>query len=190
MWLHCTIAYIAILAILIGNVLYWFGGDIVYFFERDEEVEKIVSTLIVLYFCIIPGDWLQIIYGGYIRGVGKQLQGAVCFFISFYVVGLPLAYYLGSIRELYTLGLWIGLGAGGYMMLICNYIVVYMTDMEIQIRHIAHILHADSKMSLLTIQESQEDIEDELIIETEKEIPVNETEVLEVISPSQGILHR
>ena len=52
------------------------------------------------------------VLGGIYRGCRKQLTFSLIAFISYYIIGLPLAYGFGFGLDLSLKGLWYGLGIG------------------------------------------------------------------------------
>ena len=46
---------------------------------------------------------------GVLRGTGKQLNGAVINFVSFYLIGFPVGTVLAIVAGMGSLGMWIGL---------------------------------------------------------------------------------
>ena len=54
-------------------------------------------------------DGLQSVATGALRGAGETRIPMLSSFVAYWVVGLPLGYYLGFNRGLGALGLWMGL---------------------------------------------------------------------------------
>ena len=63
---------------------------------------------------LITSD-LQAAVAGILRGSGRQLLGAIVNFLSYFVLGLPLAIVLALPAGLGTLGIWIALASANFI---------------------------------------------------------------------------
>ena len=57
-------------------------------------------------------DGVQVTATGALRGVGNTHAGLYVQLIGYWVIGLPLGWWLGFHRKLGAVGLWVGLCAG------------------------------------------------------------------------------
>jgi MATE family multidrug resistance protein len=57
-------------------------------------------------------DGIQAVALGALRGAGDTRVGLVANLIGYYLLGLPVAYYWGVVRQGGVIGLWWGLSAG------------------------------------------------------------------------------
>jgi len=76
------------------------------------EVVKIAATLLLAAAVFQISDSLQVIALGALRGLQDVKIPTVITFISYWVVGFPVSYFLGTEEELGSLGIWLGLLAG------------------------------------------------------------------------------
>jgi MATE family multidrug resistance protein len=76
------------------------------------EVVKIASTLLLAAAVFQISDSLQVIALGALRGLQDVKIPTVITFISYWVVGFPISYFLGKEDAYGSLGIWIGLLAG------------------------------------------------------------------------------
>ena len=76
------------------------------------EVVKIAATLLLAAAVFQISDSLQVIALGALRGLQDVKIPTVITFISYWVVGFPVSYFLGKEEELGSLGIWLGLLAG------------------------------------------------------------------------------
>ena len=92
--------------------IYFFGIYFVKFFTTDEAVRHLAegSLTFLSVFCFF--DAIQGVISGILRGTGKQLTGAAANIIAFYIIGLPLAYYLCFKTSFGINGLMLGLSGG------------------------------------------------------------------------------
>ena len=76
------------------------------------EVVKIAATLLLAAAVFQISDSLQVIALGALRGLQDVKIPTIITFISYWVVGFPISYYLGKEEVYGSLGIWIGLIAG------------------------------------------------------------------------------
>eukprot|EP01080_Neovahlkampfia_damariscottae_P008615 gene8615-562_t len=81
-------------------------------FTSDEDVIKITADA----FFVVVGfqlfDGFQGVCSGVLRGLGKQTIGALFMFVSFYVLGIPVAIFFAFVLKWNVVGLWSGLTVG------------------------------------------------------------------------------
>lgn len=82
------------------------------FYIDDPEVVALGALLLPIAGAFQIADGIQVVGGGLMRGMGRPQAGAVVNLIGFYVVGLPLAWYLAFPVGLGVEGIWWGLAAG------------------------------------------------------------------------------
>lgn len=76
------------------------------------EVVKIAATLLLAAAVFQISDSLQVIALGALRGLQDVKIPTVITFVSYWVVGFPVSYFLGKEEALGSLGIWLGLLAG------------------------------------------------------------------------------
>ncbi|KAM9045718.1 multidrug and toxin extrusion protein 2-like isoform 8-T8 [Megaptera novaeangliae] len=121
-------------SLVVGTVLSLLRNKLGHIFTNDEEVVALVSKVLPLYvvfhlFEAVCGgsqgvdrgsgvvsemqrllrDPAQCLYGGVLRGTGRQAFGAVVNAVAYYVVGLPLGAVLTFVVGLGITGLWLGM---------------------------------------------------------------------------------
>ncbi|HWC18329.1 MAG TPA: MATE family efflux transporter [Terriglobales bacterium] len=82
---------------------------IVRIFTPDPEVMRIGVSLLFVAAAFQLFDGLQTVATGALRGAGETRIPMLSSFVAYWVIGLPLGYYLGFNRRLGALGLWAGL---------------------------------------------------------------------------------
>ncbi|XP_029957238.1 multidrug and toxin extrusion protein 1-like [Salarias fasciatus] len=80
-----------------------------YIFTSEKDVIRRVADIMGLYCFIHIVEAIAGVTGAIVRGAGKQKVGAVCSFVGFYIVGLPVGVSLMFPVELGIVGFWIGL---------------------------------------------------------------------------------
>jgi MATE family multidrug resistance protein len=76
------------------------------------EVVKIAATLLLASAVFQISDSLQVIALGALRGLQDVKIPTLITFISYWVVGFPISYFLGKADAYGSVGIWIGLVAG------------------------------------------------------------------------------
>ncbi len=79
---------------------------------EDEEVLRIASTLLIVAGLFQISDGIQVVFLGALRGLQDVMIPMLITFVSFWVIGFPICYYLGLKTDLEALGIWIGLLVG------------------------------------------------------------------------------
>lgn len=93
-------------------IMYLVPGWIVSLYTSDESLRDIAITLIYMAAIFQVSDGLQVSGSGALRGLKDTKVPMIVNLIAYWVIGLPLGYYFGIIREWGPQGLWIGLIAG------------------------------------------------------------------------------
>jgi MATE family multidrug resistance protein len=78
----------------------------------DSSVISIASTLILIAGLFQLSDGMQVICIGALRGLHDVTIPSVLIFISYWIIGLPLGYWLGFHTSLGAVGIWSGLLIG------------------------------------------------------------------------------
>jgi len=86
------------------------------------EVIKIASNLLIISAIFQISDGVQAVVLGSLKGIQDVNVPTAITFISYWIVGFPISYYLGINTSLGVIGIWIGLLTG----LTCSAILVYM----------------------------------------------------------------
>lgn len=81
-------------------------------FIENTEVIAIASKLLIVAALFQISDGIQAVVLGALRGLQDVKIPAIITFVSYWVVGFPISYYLGLYTELKAVGVWIGLLAG------------------------------------------------------------------------------
>uniref|UniRef100_A0A672JVS5 Multidrug and toxin extrusion protein n=1 Tax=Sinocyclocheilus grahami TaxID=75366 RepID=A0A672JVS5_SINGR len=102
--LVCGLLVSCVVATIIGGT----NNVIGYIFSTDEEIVLRVSDVMVMYGFVHLFDATSAITGGIVRGVGKQLLGALCNIVGYYFVGFPIGVSLMFALNMGIIGLWIG----------------------------------------------------------------------------------
>ena len=78
-------------------------------FSRDTQVIQETGKLMPLVAWCMLGDGMNASVAGSLRGIGKQEVGALLNLVSYWGLGMPLAYVLAFKFDMGLQGLWVGL---------------------------------------------------------------------------------
>ena len=82
------------------------------FYGADPEVVERTALILPIVAAFELFDGLQVVGGGILRGAGRTRPPAVFNLVGFYLLGLPLALWLGRSGVLGLAGIWWGLALG------------------------------------------------------------------------------
>ncbi|KAJ2800004.1 ethionine resistance protein [Coemansia guatemalensis] len=108
-------AYVAIaigyvLGIACSLLLFIYRHNWGYIFTDNHEVAELCAQLMPFFAAVQTYDGMNNLLAGIMRAMGKQGLGASLAFPSFWILGIPLGFYLAfGPLELEIVGLWIGL---------------------------------------------------------------------------------
>ena len=91
-------------------------------FKDNSEVILLASKLLLVAAFFQMFDGLQVVILGALRGLQDVKIPALITFISYWIVGFPICYYLGLYTNLKSVGIWIGLFTGLFVASILLYI--------------------------------------------------------------------
>ncbi|XP_053712305.1 multidrug and toxin extrusion protein 1-like [Synchiropus splendidus] len=98
-----------IIACLFGVILAVTRNGIGYIFTTEHEIIQRVSEVMVIFCFTHLFDAIAGVTGGVLRGVGKQLVGALCNLVGYYFIGFPIGVSLMFAAGMGIQGLWTGL---------------------------------------------------------------------------------
>lgn len=82
------------------------------FYVSDEDVILLASNLLIVAAFFQIFDGIQVVGLGVLRGLTDVKLPMIISLIAYWVIGIPLGYYLGFILELGAVGVWISLSVG------------------------------------------------------------------------------
>ena len=100
----------------------YIDGDTLVNIDDNKEVVVIASKLLLVAAFFQIFDGLQVAILGALRGLQDVKIPAFITFISYWIVGFPVSYYLGLYTSLESIGIWIGLFTGLFVASILLYI--------------------------------------------------------------------
>ncbi len=89
-----------------------FNKQIVGFYINDEQVSQMAIYLIWIAAVFQLSDGIQCVGLGILRGIGDTKRPTLITIVAYWVIGIPIGYYLGFYRGLSLYGVWIALLIG------------------------------------------------------------------------------
>ncbi|XP_076584505.1 multidrug and toxin extrusion protein 1-like [Chaetodon auriga] len=80
-----------------------------YIFTSDQEIIQRVAEVILIFSFMHLVDAIAGVAGGVLRGAGKQMIGALCNLVGYYLIGFPIGVSLMFAAKMGIVGLWTGL---------------------------------------------------------------------------------
>ena len=93
-------------------------------YTADLEVLAVAATLLPIAGAFQLFDGTQVVGGGILRGMGRTRPAAVFNLLGYYVLGLPVAYYLAFAVGMGVTGIWWGLTLG--LMVVAGSLVLWV----------------------------------------------------------------
>ena len=104
-----TLATSVFFAILMGSAFYFFPESVMGFYTADLEVIAWGKKLLFWVACFQLFDGFQVTLSGILRGLSVTRPSSIAVFIGYWIIGIPLGYYLGFHAGMEAQGFWIGL---------------------------------------------------------------------------------
>jgi len=103
---------IMIIAVMISIPLYLLRYQLGGWFTDSPDVGIVVGGLIIPFILYQFGDGLQITYANALRGISDVKPMIIVAFIAYFIISLPLGYFLGFTLNLGAYGIWIAFPFG------------------------------------------------------------------------------
>ena len=110
--IHGSVIIVTLWSILCATVFVVFRDQLPYLFISDKVVVSIAAQLLLIAGIFQLADALQAVMVLSLRGCNDVKFPTLVTFIFYYVISLPLGYFLGFHTELKYIGLWIGITTG------------------------------------------------------------------------------
>lgn len=105
--------HVIILFMTLTAILFMAGSNILPFiYTEDQAVIKIASQLLIIAGFFQLFDGTQVVGLGVLRGIGDVNYPTIITFIAYWMIGIPLGYYLGIQLHMGVNGIWYGLTFG------------------------------------------------------------------------------
>jgi multidrug resistance protein, MATE family len=92
-----------------ASLFYFFPDAVFSFYTKDQAVIEWGKRLLFWIACFQLFDGAQVTLGGILRGLSITRPSSIAIFLGYWIIGIPLGYYLGFHTDLQSQGFWIGL---------------------------------------------------------------------------------
>ncbi|XP_034044602.1 multidrug and toxin extrusion protein 1-like [Thalassophryne amazonica] len=170
--LSCKVPIIcaSVITCVLGATLIITRNVIGYIFTSEEDIVQKVAEVMFIFGFIQAADGAAGVIAGVLRGAGKQLIGAACNLVGYYIIGLPIGVPLMFATQMGISGLWTGFAI--CVILQSVFLVIYLYNFNWQKAAEEALVRA----GIQTTEQKQTD-------QTEKS-DSNQGEVLFLMSPS------
>ncbi|SFH26231.1 MATE family efflux transporter [Pedobacter insulae] len=105
--------HVVIIFMTCTALLFMFGSSLLpYFYTKDNHVVGIAAQLLIIAGFFQLFDGTQVVGLGVLRGIGDVNVPTYITFLSYWIIGIPLGYFLGIYLKLGVNGIWYGLTIG------------------------------------------------------------------------------
>ncbi|KAG8521927.1 Multidrug and toxin extrusion protein 2, partial [Galemys pyrenaicus] len=118
-------------SLVVGILLLILKNKLGHIFTNDEEVVALVNKALPIYIVFQLFESLCCVYGGVLRGTGKQIFGALVNAVMYYVVALPLGIVLTFVVRMSIIGLWLGMLACAFLAAVAFTIFMVRVDWKL-----------------------------------------------------------
>jgi len=112
-------------------------------FSHDENVVEVTYQLLPYAMVFVCLDALQNLLGAVIKGIGKFDLAIKINVLSYYVVGIPMAYFLAFKAGGEIYGLWLGLISGICCVVVCYLYIVARLDIDKEAQKLTTVLEEE-----------------------------------------------
>lgn len=105
--------HVVIVFMTITALLFMFASSLLpYFYTKDVNVVEIAAQLLIIAGFFQLFDGTQVVGLGVLRGIGDVNVPTYITFLSYWIIGIPLGYFLGIYLNFGVNGIWYGLTVG------------------------------------------------------------------------------
>jgi len=119
-------------------------------FSHHESVVEVTYQLLPYAMVFVCLDALQNLLGAVIKGIGKFDLAIKINVLSYYVVGIPMAYFLAFKAGGEIYGLWLGLISGICCVVVCYLYILARLDIDKEAQKLTTVLEEDLRKSFIS----------------------------------------
>lgn len=94
-------------------------------FTSDAEIINIALPIVSFFSLFVIADGIQISLGGILKGFKMTKQVTACVLSSYWLVGIPLGFYLAYAKSMSLKGFWLGLTISLFLITILQSIIIF-----------------------------------------------------------------
>ncbi|ODV58648.1 MATE family efflux transporter [Ascoidea rubescens DSM 1968] len=106
---YTSLIFGGIIGVFTAILLSVFRTPIARAFSNDQEVIDLAARVLIIGATYQINDSINAVAAGILRAQGKQHIGATIYFVSYYLIALPVAFFFAFHVKLELFGLWIGM---------------------------------------------------------------------------------
>lgn len=96
-------------SVVMASVFYFLSRTVLGFYSTDSDVLLVGQLILFWVACFQLFDGAQVTLSGILRGLGVTFSSFLANFVGYWIIGIPLGYYLGFRAGMQAEGFWIGL---------------------------------------------------------------------------------
>ena len=93
-------------------------------FTKDSQIIKVAIPIVSLFALSEFADGLQISLGGILKGLKMTKQATICTLTNYWLIGLPIGFYLAYVKNMSLRGFWIGLATALIFIALSEIIII------------------------------------------------------------------
>ena len=129
-------------------------------FTRQPTIIACIASIMPIFVISLPGDGANCVLQGLLRGSGNQALGSIVNLCSYWLLGLPVSYYLGHVKGLGVAGLWWGLGILNIVQGVVMLVVCFGGAVDFEREAVVAAERSAALLSTPLIMASEDDVED------------------------------
>ncbi|KAF9059682.1 mate-domain-containing protein [Rhodocollybia butyracea] len=143
---YASIVLGLVVSLIFSSIFWVWRKQWAYLFNDDEDVAKMVASILPLVALFQVFDGNAAITGGTLRAKGKQGTGALLNLSAYYVFGIPLGFYLAFKDATVALrGLWVGLTASLVYCSVFGTVLCLLTDWQHEVEKVRARVEAEER---------------------------------------------
>ncbi len=103
---------VIIMMAIFGIIFFWFRKELPTLYIDNEKVLVLASNLIIIAALFQIPDGIQSVGLGVLRGIRDTKVPTLVTFVAYWIIAIPLCYFLGVMKNYGPIGIWVGLMIG------------------------------------------------------------------------------
>lgn len=101
-------------------------------FTADNQIMTVALPIVSLFALFEIADGMQISLGGILKGLKMTKSVTICVLLCYWLVGIPLGFYLAYIQNMSLKGFWLGLTLSLFLLSILESIIIFTKTNQLQ----------------------------------------------------------
>ncbi|CAI2366981.1 unnamed protein product [Moneuplotes crassus] len=112
------------------TLLFLLRKQLAHLFTTDEGISSYIITSMPVFISYLIGDYLQCTMGGIIKAMGLQRYCTPICLIGYWILSVPIGYYLAFCKNLDMKGVWAGMPVAMLFICVCFSLIIFSRDYE------------------------------------------------------------